>query len=110
VARDAWKTLSRKVRREVFRCARRGEHHPNLHVATAAYRWACTVVPPDESVEEVARGYASAAGTGVAIDAIVGSLMGGAPAGNATGAAVGGVAAQRRSARKIIRVGPPPTL
>jgi len=101
--------MPRKVRREVFRHARKGEQHPNLRVATTAYRWACTVVPPDETGGDRARDYSSAGSGGLLIDLVSGLLSGGA-GGNATGAAIGGVAQQRRAARKIIRVGPPRAL
>jgi len=107
VSRDAWKALPRKVRREVFRYARRGEQHPNLRVASSAYRWACTVIPPEETGADRARDYRSAAAVGVLTDLVFGVLSGGAGAGTASGAAIGGVAGQRRSAKKIIRVGPP---
>ena len=107
ISRDAWKALPRKVRREVFRYARRREQHPNLRVASTAYRWACTVIPPDETGTDRAGEYARATVGGVLIDLVFGVLSGGAGGGTGTGAAIGGVAGRRRSAKKIIRVGPP---
>lgn len=110
VARDAWRSLGRKGHRDVLRRAKRGEHHPHLHTATTAYRWACTVIPPDETAGERARLYGGAAVAGAALELIFDSLLGGGSGGVATGAAVGGIAGQRRAARKIIRLGPPRAL
>src|SRR4051812_15675721 len=43
IAKDEWRRLGRKVIREVEQHAKCGQRHPNLPVATVAYRWAAGV-------------------------------------------------------------------
>jgi hypothetical protein len=40
VARRSWAGLTGREKREVLRCAKRGKHHPNGDIAQAACSWA----------------------------------------------------------------------
>ncbi|HET6910988.1 MAG TPA: hypothetical protein VFH54_16780 [Mycobacteriales bacterium] len=108
IARDAWRMLSRRDRRDVLRHARDGERHPNLRVASTAYRWASTVIPPGETGADRVRRYGTAGVLGIIFDLAVGALFGGTS--SAAGGAIGVVAANRRMARKILDLGPPPAV
>jgi hypothetical protein len=90
-------------------CARRGARHPNLSVASIAYRWAATAAPADEPPGDVRKRYLAPLFVGVVIDAIAERLIGAAP-GLATGSSIGAVTKERREAKRIMRTGPPPVL
>lgn len=107
IARDEWRRLGRKVVREVERHAKHGQRHPNLRVATVAYRWAAGITPPDETRADARRAYGRAIGLDAAVGLLLAMITGG---GGATGAATGVTAGQRRRARRIVELGPPPTL
>jgi hypothetical protein len=108
-SRDAWKALGPDVQGEVMRLARQGEHHPNRRVASTAYRWACTVVAPNETTGKRARDYLRVAAPGVITDVIANLLLGGSGTFGSTlsGVDVATSASERRAAKDIIRVGQP---
>jgi hypothetical protein len=107
-ARDAWKALGPDLQRDVMSFALQGERHPNLRVASTAYRWACTVVSPNRTSRELARGYLRVAAPGVITDVIANLLLGSGDFGSTlSGVDLATSAAERRAAKQIVRLGPP---
>jgi hypothetical protein len=101
-SRDAWNALGPGVQGEVYRLALQGQHHPNLRVAATAYRWACTVVDPDEdeSGEARRRGYRSAA-SGALVNATINLLLG------SYASSRQGDTYEQQIAKPIVGIGPP---
>lgn len=89
----SWESLTWRQKRQVLKYAGFGQEHPDKQIADAAERWAQAVLAPRNSRRW------SEWGLGVVVDLLTGS-------GSWTGTSV----AERRAARKILKVagGTPP--
>ena len=88
VRQRGWWALSERERRQVRKCARRGERHPDPEIASAAEEWARSVLKPADSVPRAA--------FGAAVNLLIDALTGG-------GGWLGSMLSERRYAKKILK-------
>ena len=100
-----WRELGPRRRRQVRRAARRGQTHPDPYVARLPHAWATQVLRTHEP-RPYPRERLAEAGLGAALLGIVGALLGPAFVGGSLSGA-GGVR-ERRLARTLVTLGPPP--
>ena len=95
-----WRELGLRGRREVRRCTRRGEAHPDKYVASLARAWATETLRVREPTPARSERVVGAA-AGLALVAAIGAVLGPVAAGMAFG---GNDWADRRLARRILAV------
>lgn len=105
IARDEWRGLGWKTRRQVARLARQGTQHPTPRVRSVALRWAYTAIPAKEPPRTRGLAMAGVVAWGLIVEAVLALLHLGAD-GAFLGGALGaeGNWRERRLAKRLLRL------